>query len=147
MLFTPSPLSPLLWTAERSNLPSYFCPLCPHRHWHCTVKSNVTQHHILNIFIFLNTNKAILLKLQFEKISWASKPPPTFFRCSWVSTISQCYLYFSQDLGMGEGLEYTEPKRVCDTSLDSLNAVYNSLSLPLFPKLPSAFLRFDIWEV
>lgn len=63
MLFTPSPLSPLLWTAERSNLPTYSCPLCPHRHWHCTVKSNVTQHHILKVFIFLNTNKAILLKL------------------------------------------------------------------------------------
>lgn len=31
--------------------------------------------------------------------------------------------------------------------LDSMNTMYNSLSLPLSPKLPFAFLRFAIRKV
>lgn len=40
-----------------------------------------------------------------------------------------------------------EPKRVLGEALSSLNTMHGSLSLPLSPNLPFAFLRFDIQEV
>ena len=98
--------------------------------------------------IFLNN--AILLKLQFWKINW----PPDY-----LQPFCQVYLalyrlsasYVSPrtwggvKVGRGDSLKafwLAEPRRILGKALGFLNAVYGSLSLPLFPSslLPSSGL-------